>query len=89
MQITDITLTRSALSARGWKLHIEIGGLMFDGWFDDLRGLLTAMQDAAVFFCYRAGKLSHKAANAASSRALAQNDALPAGAGRKAARASH
>jgi hypothetical protein len=73
MQIQDISITRSAAHARAWKLHMEINGLNFDGWFDDMRGFLTAVQDAAVFFCYRAGKMRLRDANAAASRSIAAN----------------
>lgn len=73
MHISDISITRSTLHARAWKLHMEVNGLSYDGWFDDFGGFLTAIQDAATFFAYRAGKMSLKAANASSSRMLARN----------------
>jgi len=73
MHITDIGITRSGLHARAWKMHLEIGGLKYEGWFDDFGGFLTAIQDAATFFAYRAGKMSLKAANETSSRMLAKN----------------
>lgn len=73
MHISDISITRSTLHARAWKLHMEIGGLTYDGWFDDFGGFLTAIQDAATFFAYRAGKMSLKAANESSSRMLKRN----------------
>lgn len=63
MDIQDISITKSGLHARAWKLHIEVDGLTYDGWFDDFGGFLTAIQDAATFFAYRAGKMSLKAAN--------------------------
>lgn len=73
MHLTDISITRSTLHARAWKMHLEINGLTYDGWFDDFGGFLTAIQDAATFFAYRAGKMSLKAANQSSSRALQAN----------------
>lgn len=73
MRLTDISVTKSALHARAWKLHIEINGLTYDGWFDDFGGFLTAIQDAATFFAYRAGKMSAQAAAATSSRMLQKN----------------
>lgn len=60
MHINDISITRSSLHARAWKLHLEINGLTYDGWFDDFGGFLGAIQDAATFFAYRAGKLANK-----------------------------
>jgi len=71
MHIEDISITRSAAHARAWQLHIEVNGLKYDGWFDDFGGFLTAIQDAATFFAYRAGKMSMKAANEMSSRMIA------------------
>jgi len=73
MHINDISITRSGLHARAWKLHMEVGGLTYDGWFDDFGGFLTAIQDAATFFAYRAGKMSLKAANETASRMIAGN----------------
>lgn len=73
MQIQDISITRSAAHARAFRLHMEVNGLKFDGWFDDMRGFLTAVSDAAVFFCYRAGKMRLKDANAAATRNFAAN----------------
>ncbi|HEX4325260.1 MAG TPA: hypothetical protein VH105_00500 [Burkholderiales bacterium] len=73
MHISDIGITRSSLHARAWKLHIEMNGLSYDGWFDDFGGFLTAIQDAATFFAYRAGKMSLSAANETSSRMLKRN----------------
>lgn len=60
MHIEDISITRSSAHARAWQLHIEVGGLTYDGWFDDFGGFLTAIQDAATFFAYRAGKVKPK-----------------------------
>ncbi len=57
MKIEELSVTRSAAHARAWRLHMQVNGLQFDGWFDDMRGFLTAVSDAAVFFCYRAGKM--------------------------------
>lgn len=73
MQIHDISITRSAAHARAFHLHMEVGGLHFDGWFDDMRGFLTAVSDCAVFFCYRAGKMRLQDANAAATRNFAAN----------------
>jgi hypothetical protein len=73
MHLNDISITRSGLHARAWKLHMEVGGLTYDGWFDDFGGFLTAIQDAATFFAYRAGKMSLKAANETASRMIAGN----------------
>ena len=73
MHIEDISITRSAAHARAWQLHIEVNGLKYDGWFDDFGGFLTAIQDAATFFAYRAGKMSLKAANQSASRAISAN----------------
>ena len=73
MHISDISITRSPLHARAWKLHMEVNGLSYDGWFDDFGGFLTAIQDAATFFAYRAGKMSLAAAQQSASRLLARN----------------
>jgi len=73
MHIEDISITRSAAHARAWQLHLEVNGLKYDGWFDDFGGFLTAIQDAATFFAYRAGKMSLKAANQTASRAIGAN----------------
>jgi len=73
MHISDISITRSAAHARAWKLRLEINGLTYEGWFDDFGGFLTAIQDAATFFAYRAGKMSLKAANETASRMIAKN----------------
>jgi len=74
MHISDISITRSRLHARAWKLHIEVNGLTYDGWFDDFGGFLTAIQDAATYFAYRAGKMSLAAANASSTRLIRAGD---------------
>ena len=68
MNINDISITKSGLHARAWKLHIEMNELTYDGWFDDFGGFLTAIQDAATFFAYRAGKMSIKAAQEAAGK---------------------
>lgn len=54
-------------------MHIELNGLKYDGWFDDFGGFLTAIQDAATFFAYRAGRMSLDAANRSASRMLGAN----------------
>lgn len=68
MKIDDISIKHSSLHAQSWKLHIEVNGLTYDGWFDDFGGLLTAIQDAATFFAYRAGKMSLAAAKDSAKR---------------------
>lgn len=68
MNLQDIKITKSGLHARAWKIHIEVNGLTYDGWFDDFGGFLTAIQDAATFFAYRAGKMSLKAAQEAAGK---------------------
>ena len=73
MHIQDISITRSSAHARAWQLHVEVNGLTYDGWFDDFGGFLAAIQDAATFFAYRAGKMSLKAANQTASRAIGAN----------------
>ena len=47
--------------------------MAFEGWFADPKGLNKAIEDMAVFYAYRAGRMSLKAANSMSSRPLAAN----------------
>lgn len=77
MHISDIGITRSSLHVRAWKLHIEMNGLSYDGWFDDFGGFLTAIQDAATFFAYRAGKMSLAAAHKTSNQLLKRKGLKP------------
>lgn len=60
MIITDIGIERSLMHARAWKMHVEIGGCRFDGYFEDFGGFITAVTECAKFFSVRAGLLRVK-----------------------------
>lgn len=68
----ELSLTHSAV-VDAYLLQMQINGLKFEGWFKDLPGLRMALTDASVFYAYRAGRMTLKAANTMSSRPLAAN----------------
>lgn len=62
MRITDISIDPVVTMPGAKTLRIEIGGFQFTGVFDDFGGFLTAVQEAGVFFAYRAGKIQQSEA---------------------------
>lgn len=65
MKIDNILIQRSPIADTGrFVLHIEVAGLKYTGYFDDMGGFLTAVSDAAKFFAVRLGLMKNKDAKA-------------------------
>lgn len=71
MRIDDIFIRKSPVHERAWTFHIEMTGYKFTGYFEDWGGFLTMVQECAVFFAVRWGKLKHKDAKAHMTREVA------------------
>jgi hypothetical protein len=73
MKIDDISITRSVVVNSGGRFHLkaEVGGLKFDGFFDDFGGFLTAVRDFGAFIAVRHGKMTAAQGNSLTSRNMA------------------
>lgn len=53
MRIDDITIKPAVLMARGgreWTLHVESGGYVFDGTFDNLLSFMHCVGECIKYF---------------------------------------
>lgn len=63
MKIDDIDISRSLVCPGSWIFNLEMSGCKFTGQFDNWGGFLTMIQECAMFFAVRWGKMEKEQAN--------------------------